>query len=531
LIEPTIDQDLRVFELNLTVQGTAKHDMYDFLWHSLITPIYTDFFMPMLESIIPSTLAGLGSRETEMIIPNIVVFICMLVIEIIIWVLLRGIARHIKTVLRMVLACPAETLMSNPKIMRVLSGDFTVQVSDSIDQDVEFFEAIFMALPNPTLFATSELTIQNTNLAFQKLFPSTEEKRLPEFFAPPQFDGVDAALFEPSHDIKTNPDVIYHPDDETHVHLELTVGFSGNYVIVVCKQVNDLFEYEKIIKYETKMRTELLRKLLPGVLVRRMMDDSERNSGFAVVQCTSIIFLNLVKFSAWVSGVDAPRALSILNGMFARFDQILAVKSSMLRIKTFGDTYMAAGGIFSEVNQPHEHATEAVTFGLEAIKEVAKFNDEAKLNLAIRAGGHTGPRLHGDHVDDGPTFEILASTVRVAMRLEKEGVPGAVLVSRVVYELLDRNAFSMVERRARARGQRRSRLTSSEDFDCLSILCGLFPHQDATFARFMINGGQGNVYVLWILKRFPEKLASRDRSHRSSDISRPKVHLFGFEIR
>lgn len=108
---------------------------------------------------------------------------------------------------------------------------------------------------------------------------------------------------------------------------------------------------------------------------------------------------------------------------------------------------MAAGGIFSEINQPSQHAREMVEFGLEAIKAVGRVNEERGESLRIRVGVNTGgPIVAGVLGTEKPTFEILGPAINMAQQMEHNGVPMHVHISRSVYELVYGGNFVIKER-------------------------------------------------------------------------------------
>jgi class 3 adenylate cyclase len=127
--------------------------------------------------------------------------------------------------------------------------------------------------------------------------------------------------------------------------------------------------------------------------------------------------------------------MSTLNVFFGYLDEIISKLPTMIRIKCIGDCYMAAGGIFSEPNQPLVHAKEAVEFSLDALKSLKKVNKEKETSLRIRIGVHTGgPVIVGVIGLGKPTFEILESTIVMAQQMEHTGVPMEVQMTRSVYE-------------------------------------------------------------------------------------------------
>ena len=116
-------------------------------------------------------------------------------------------------------------------------------------------------------------------------------------------------------------------------------------------------------------------------------------------------------------------------------------------VKCIGDCYMAAGGIFSEINQPAEHAKQVVGFGLKSIRAILDLNRELNENLRIRVGVNTGGPIVAGVLGIGkPTFEILGPAINMAQQMEHHGVPMAVHITRSVYELIYSDAFKVHER-------------------------------------------------------------------------------------
>jgi class 3 adenylate cyclase len=121
----------------------------------------------------------------------------------------------------------------------------------------------------------------------------------------------------------------------------------------------------------------------------------------------------------------------------------------MMRIKCIGDCYVAAGGVFSEVNQPMEHAKQVVQFGLDCLQSVGELNQELGESLQIRVGINTGGPIVAGVLGGGaakPTFEIIGSSINMAQQMEHHGVPMQVHISRSVYELVFGEQFVVKER-------------------------------------------------------------------------------------
>jgi hypothetical protein len=171
------------------------------------------------------------------------------------------------------------------------------------------------------------------------------------------------------------------------------------------------------------MREELFTRIFPAPLVRKFTRDGARSGCFAIVQSASISFVHFVGFLDWAKTVVPPFAIETLNQLFRSFDGLIATRPSMMHVKSLGDLYMAVGGVFCAVMSQHEHATEVLMFGLEAVSVVSKFTADSHCEFTIEVGQHiggpvyagiVGPVFDGGevHVDEimKPTFEIIGPT-------------------------------------------------------------------------------------------------------------------------
>jgi class 3 adenylate cyclase len=161
------------------------------------------------------------------------------------------------------------------------------------------------------------------------------------------------------------------------------------------------------------------------------------------------VFIDIVSFTPWCGSSQADKVMTTLNNMFKRFDTNCNTYATMTRIKCIGDCYMAAGGVFDEVNQPAEHAKQVVSFGLDCLTSIRDMNAELGERLEIRVGVNTGGPIVAGVLGGGagkPTFEILGPAINMAQQMEHHGVPMAVHISRAVYELIYGDTFIVKER-------------------------------------------------------------------------------------
>lgn len=135
-----------------------------------------------------------------------------------------------------------------------------------------------------------------------------------------------------------------------------------------------------------------------------------------------------------------------LNKLFMKNDNLAAKYPTMTKIKCIDDCYIAASGVFSEVNQPAVHAKEVVNFGLDALDAITELNKELNESLKIRVGINTGGPIVAGVLSVGKlTFEILRPAINMAQQMEHHGVPSKVHVSRSVYELIYGDSYDIKE--------------------------------------------------------------------------------------
>jgi hypothetical protein len=154
----------------------------------------------MIDNLIPDLLQGLSELQSAAFTPIIVMLVITMVIDISIWIQLATVGVHIRTVLKLLLHFQPEVIYSSPRVMKVLSGDFSPPKSDSMNRDSEFFEDVFRNIPGPAMYANSEMLIKCANAACRRVFGDIPMLgvNLVEFFDSPQFIGNKKPLFESS---------------------------------------------------------------------------------------------------------------------------------------------------------------------------------------------------------------------------------------------------------------------------------------------------------------------------------------------
>jgi adenylate cyclase len=189
-------------------------------------------------------------------------------------------------------------------------------------------------------------------------------------------------------------------------------------------------EHLRDIGIEKARADSLLRAILPETIVARLkLGETVIADRFDLV---SVLFCDLVGFTAFAANTPAPRVVEALDQLFSIFDG-LCRNLGVEKIKTIGDAYMAAAGL----PHPHpDHAAAIAKLGLGMLDAINQFNRQNGFSFQLRIGIHTGPVVAGIIGRDKFIYDVWGDTVNTASRLESAGVAGCVQVSGVTRNAL-----------------------------------------------------------------------------------------------
>ncbi|OHT13413.1 Adenylate and Guanylate cyclase catalytic domain containing protein [Tritrichomonas foetus] len=450
-IESAIIEYMEPIALGERILTSVNDESINAIWKFVAYDLYNTFFFPMFDQIVPNMEKLLNS---SIVMPKAVV-ITLLVIGfigvLIILIEATSLENKMKFALSMLLHCPPGVVLHTNKIVDLLAGDFSPKQKDITLRHTTFFNSIVDSLPASIIITDNQFNIIDTNKATERILKIKKDDVIGSCskdlfssakFSENLFNSIDN--MNTSNAISCQIESEYRNGDDV-VHLKVSLSQIGqNYIIESVDQTQTV-SYNKLIAEEKSKSDKLLASILPPSLVTRVQN-GEKNISFGVHSAT-ILFLDIVEFTPWCASNTAAVVMSTLNTLFEYFDKYLATHSTMTKIKCIGDCYMAAGGIFVEINQPAIHAKEVVEFGQEAIRSVAENNKNSGMNLRIRVGVNTGgPIVAGVLGTEKPTFEILGKAINMAQQMEHHGVPMRVHISRSVYELIYGGSFCVKER-------------------------------------------------------------------------------------
>jgi len=209
----------------------------------------------------------------------------------------------------------------------------------------------------------------------------------------------------------------------------ITAALAGSliFLIVVYRQRN------KISKAR-KRSDELLLNILPEEVAEELKVKGEADA--KQIDEVTVMFTDFKGFTSMSEKLTPKELVKDIHECFSAFDHIME-KYGMEKIKTIGDSYMAAGGLPT----PNKtHAEDAVKAALEIIQFIAE--GKARKIAAglpyfeIRIGIHTGPVVAGIVGVKKFAYDIWGDTVNTASRMESSGEVGRINISGSTYELV-----------------------------------------------------------------------------------------------
>jgi len=189
------------------------------------------------------------------------------------------------------------------------------------------------------------------------------------------------------------------------------------------------------LQKEQARTQDLLHNMLPASVAEELAHSGKAEP--VELKSATILFTDFAGFTQAASTMPAERMVAELNEIFSAFDDICR-KHGVEKIKTIGDSYMAAAGVPMPCA---DHAQSSVRAGLAMSAFLEERNRNAAFKWSLRVGLHSGPVVAGVVGKHKYAFDVWGDTVNIASRMESSGEQGRVNVSAYTYDLI-RNDFS-----------------------------------------------------------------------------------------
>lgn len=210
-------------------------------------------------------------------------------------------------------------------------------------------------------------------------------------------------------------------------------GFMGGFAVVLLFAGIFLAQRNRIGK-EKQRSEELLLNILPEEVAEELKQKGYSDA--KLLDQVTVLFTDFKDFASMSEQLSPQDLVKDLHECFSQFDTICE-RYGIEKIKTIGDSYMAAGGLPSP-NTTHAHDT--VMAALEMAEVVNKSKAEkiaANLPFCeVRIGINTGSVVAGIVGVKKFQYDIWGDTVNTASRMESSGEVGKVNITKASYELL-----------------------------------------------------------------------------------------------
>ncbi len=201
----------------------------------------------------------------------------------------------------------------------------------------------------------------------------------------------------------------------------------------------NLQEQKETIEYKVEENNRLLLNVLPPPIAERLKSGEARIAD--AYPAASVLFADIVGFTAMSRGIPPMAVLDLLDDLFGRFDK-LALALGVEKIKTIGDAYMAVCGL---PTKREAHADPIADLALGMLRTVADFNQERRTNIKVRVGAHSGPVVAGVIGTSKFIYDLWGDAVNIASRMESTGIPNQIQITESFRDTLT-EPFDIVTR-------------------------------------------------------------------------------------
>ncbi|CAD6224088.1 GSCOCG00005475001-RA-CDS [Cotesia congregata] len=192
---------------------------------------------------------------------------------------------------------------------------------------------------------------------------------------------------------------------------------------------------ESMRKLDEEMRRtdELLYQMIPKQVADRLRNGENPIDTCEMFDNVSILFSDVVTFTAICSRLTPMEVVSMLNGMYSLFDT-LTERNRVYKVETIGDAYMVVSGAPSKET---DHADRVCDMALDMVEAITDLKDRSTGDhLQIRVGIHSGAVVAGIVGLKMPRYCLFGDSVNTAARMEATSEAMQIHISESTKELL-----------------------------------------------------------------------------------------------
>lgn len=183
------------------------------------------------------------------------------------------------------------------------------------------------------------------------------------------------------------------------------------------------------LRAERERAESLLLNMLPAEVAAELK--REGSTAPKRFDSISVLFADIVGFTPLSAKMSPEDVVDSLNAVFTHFDH-LADKHGVEKIRTIGDSYMAAAGV-PVARKDHAQALAAMALDMLDYARESRFS--------FRIGINSGPVVAGVIGTHKFQYDVWGDTVNTAHRMESHGETGRIQISEATNNLI-RNGFA-----------------------------------------------------------------------------------------
>ncbi|CAD5126185.1 DgyrCDS14356 [Dimorphilus gyrociliatus] len=163
-------------------------------------------------------------------------------------------------------------------------------------------------------------------------------------------------------------------------------------------------------------------------------------------EAVTIYFSDIVKFTNLAAKSSPMQVVDLLNALYTLFDQTISVHD-VYKVETIGDAYMLVSGLPRRNGE--KHCTEIANCALDLLSGILSFKVPhlPDYKIQIRIGLHSGSAVAGVVGKTMPRYCLFGDTVNTASRMESNGLPLRIHLSKSTFKGLSLfDGYLMAER-------------------------------------------------------------------------------------
>jgi class 3 adenylate cyclase len=200
------------------------------------------------------------------------------------------------------------------------------------------------------------------------------------------------------------------------------LGVTGTSYLLLHYFVRERERAATVIAAERERSERLLLNVLPERIAERLKSGESPIADQA--SDVGVLFADIVGFTPLSETMRPEELVRVLDEVFSIFDGLVA-DHGLEKIKTIGDAYMVASGLFGG---GRGHAADLADMALEMRTAIA-----STPALEVRIGIDIGPVVAGVVGQQKFVYDLWGDTVNTAGRMESQGIPGAIQVTERAY--------------------------------------------------------------------------------------------------